>query len=111
MRLELRRQVQVEDVDFVNYCFISIDAMGMDEITQSIHRMKRGNEKGNRNKKQSLVGMCYFQLCSIHSFFSGALPSFIFWPATLPTLCSSGEGNLHGVLLKLCLPSAPNKEK
>lgn len=46
MRLELRSQVRVEDVDFGNLYFININAIGMDEITQNKHRMRRGKEKG-----------------------------------------------------------------
>lgn len=76
VRLELRRQVQTEDVDFGNHCFISINAMRLDAITQSIHGVRRGRQKGEGNKKQSLVGMCCFQPCSFHSL-SGALSSFI----------------------------------
>lgn len=43
-RLALRSQVRVEDVDFGDHYFISIDAMGMDEITEEAHR--RGKERG-----------------------------------------------------------------
>ena len=36
--------MRVEDVDFGDHYFISIDAMGMDEITEEAHR--RGKERG-----------------------------------------------------------------
>ena len=39
-----QNQVRVEDVDFGDHYFISIDAMGMGEITEEAHR--KGKERG-----------------------------------------------------------------
>ena len=83
----------------------------MSEITQSTHRMRRGNGEGKRIQKTESSGQVLLSTMQ-HSFlFPGVLSSLIFRPVTLPTLCNSGEENLHGVLLKPCLPSGPGRKE
>ena len=50
-RLELRSQVRVEVIAFGDHYFISIDAMGMDEITQRKHT--EGEEERRKKKPES----------------------------------------------------------
>ena len=101
----------MEDVDLGNHCFINISAIGMSEITQSTHRMRRGNGEGKRIQKTESSGQVLLSTMQ-HSFlFPGVLSSLIFRPVTLPTLCNSGEENLHGLLLKPCLPSGPGRKE